>query len=92
MYTVNEKTTVVGVSELRSKWEKIKAAMKNSRVLVAHRNTPDAVLVPIHQFEEMEALLDRVEDYALAYQAHQREKHAKPSDYVSFEDALRKLK
>lgn len=89
MYTLAQNTTLVGVSELRSKWSRIVEAMKNSRVLVARRNAPEAVLIPIKQFEEMENTLDRLEDYALAFRAHEREKSSSPAEFVSLEDTIR---
>jgi hypothetical protein len=91
MYTVRENTTVVGVSELRTQWKKIRQAMRSQRVEVALRNKLEAVLVLPEQLDAIEKLLDRVEDYALAIQAFEREHASKGDKYHSLEDTLKKF-
>ncbi len=91
MFTVSENTTIVGVSEIRAQWQKIREAMLKGRVEVALRHKPEAVLLLKEQADAMDRLLDRVEDYALAIEAFQREQKARPEDYISLEDALKKL-
>lgn len=92
MFTVRENTTIVGVSELRSQWRKIQQILhKHGRVEVALRNKTEAVLLLKAQVEEMENLFDRLEDYALAIEAHQRDQKARSEDYIPLSDVLKKF-
>jgi hypothetical protein len=91
MFTVRANTTVVGISELRTQWKKIREAMRHGRVEVAMRNRPEAVLLLREQYDAMEQLFERLEDYALAIEALGREQTVKPGDYLSLEKALKKF-
>lgn len=91
MFTVRQNTTFVGVSELRTHWDKIREAMKTGRVVVGRRHRPDAVLLPVGQFEEMEEALDRLEDYVLAFKAREREAKSRPQDYLTLEEVRQRL-
>lgn len=92
MITVKEGTTLVGISELRTKADEILRAMERSTVVVERRNKPLAVLLPISRYEEMETLLDWVEDQILGHLALQRERSTPRKAYVPLEQALKRLK
>lgn len=85
--TLKENTTLVGVSELRTKIDEILAELKKRHVLIERRNKPVAMLLSIEEFEKLESLLEFVEDYGLAALAKQREGKGK---YLSLEEAKKK--
>jgi prevent-host-death family protein len=91
MYTVRENTTLVGVSELRNKIDKILEKARSHRIVIEKRNKPLAVLITIDEYELMEGLLDRIEDYELGRIAGEREKKSSMKDYITLEKALRKV-
>ena len=91
MFTIKEDTTLVGVSELRTRLEKIIEEARRHKVVIEKRNKPIAVIVAIDGYEAMEELLDRFEDYELANIARHREKGASKKDYIAIEDAFRKI-
>ena len=92
MYTFKEDTTFVGVSELRVNLDKIIDQSKKHKVLIGRRNKPVAVLMDIERFNHMEELLGEFEDYMLAWEAKKRMKTVKPSDFISLEEAKKRLK
>ena len=87
MLTVKEGTTLVGVSELRTKIDEILAQAKKHNVLIEKRNKPVAMLLSIEEFERLESLLEFIEDYGLAALAKQREGKGK---FLSLEEAKKK--
>ena len=92
MITIKEDTTLVGVSELRSGLEAILEESKKHKVLIGRRNKPIAVLIDIERYKEMEAVIELVEDFTLGFLAKERDKSSKSSDYITLEEALKKLK
>lgn len=91
MYTIREDTTLVGVSELRTKIEKILEEAKLHKIVIEKRNKPIAVLIAIEQYNAMEELLDSVEDLELGRMAKEREKRSSKKDYVSLGKALERF-
>ena len=91
MFTIKEDTTLVGVSELRTRLDTIIEEAKHCKVVIEKRNKPIAVIMSIDRYNAMEELLDKFEDYELAYLARQREKDASKKDYVALEAAFRKV-
>ena len=87
MITVREDTTIVGVSEMRTKMDEILRLAKKHRVIIEKRNKPVAALVDIEKYDEMEALLDALEDIALGYLARERDKTSGARDFVPIEEA-----
>lgn len=92
MITVKENTTIVGLSELRTKMDKILELAKNYKVLIERRNKPLAVLLDIDKYNEMEKILDALEDVALGYLAKEREAGSKSSNYIDIEKIEREIK
>lgn len=91
MHVLEEHTTLVGITELRTRLKEILEALKHSRVVLALRNTPLAVLVPIDRYRKIEALLEQVEDRALGYLAKERD-HVPDTDYLTLDVVEKKLK
>lgn len=91
MHTFEESSTLVGVSELRTRLAEILTLARKSKILLGRRHKPVAVILPIEKYEKMEALLDRVEDAVLGYLASARDKKTKEEDYDSLEEAERKV-
>ncbi|MEI8011869.1 MAG: type II toxin-antitoxin system prevent-host-death family antitoxin [Candidatus Omnitrophota bacterium] len=91
MITVSENTTLVGVSEMRTRMDDILEASRTGKVIIEKRHKPYAVLIDAARYARMEERLDILEDMALARLAIERERGAKPSDYVDIETALKGL-
>ena len=87
MITVKKDTTIVGVSEIRTKMDEILRLAKKHRVIIEKRNKPVAALVDIKQYDEMETLLDALEDVALGYLAKEREKTSAARDFIPIKEA-----
>lgn len=92
MIMVKEQTTLVGISELRTKADEILRAMQRSTVVLERRNRPLAVLLPIAKYEEMEAHLDWVEDRILGHWAKERGRKTPRKSYLSLEAVEKRLK
>ena len=89
MITVTENTTLVGVSEMRTKMDEILAISHKHMVIIEKRNKPLAVLIDAGQYAKMEKRLGVLEDFALAHLAKARERNSKRSDYIAIEAALK---
>ena len=85
MKVFNEKTTVVGVSELRN-IEKILKQAKGSKIIIEKRDKMLAVLLDFKKYQHMQQVLETLEDFALGTMAKERYKNSKPSDYIDIDD------
>lgn len=92
MFTVKADTTLVGISELRTNFDKVLEALTKHKVLLEKRNKPLAVIVPIEKYNEMEELIELIEDIGLGYIAKERDLKSKPGDYIDIKKAEKKLK
>ncbi len=92
MLMVKEATTLVGISELRTKLDEILRAMGRSTVVIERRHKPVAVLMPVEKYERMESLLDWIEDQALGFIAKERAKGTPRKAYLSSEELKRRLR
>lgn len=90
MHTIEEKTTVVGATELRTHMKEIQAALKGSKVVLEMRNKPFAVLVSLEHYQKMEEMMELLEDRALGYLTKKRDK-VKESQYLSLDSVEKKL-
>jgi len=84
--TFEEKTTLVGISELRTKMKEILKQAKENRVFIGKRNKLIAVLLDIEEYRKMEKVLEELEDFALGYLAHRREKISYKKQYLDIEE------
>ncbi len=82
MITVEENTTIVGVSELRTKLEEVLKASRHSKVIINQRNKPIAVLMDIDIYNKLDELLEEWSDQQLAREAKERMKKSRPSDFI----------
>lgn len=92
MYTIKEDTTLVGVSELRNRIDKVLEEARHHKVVIERRHKPVAVLIAIDQYNAMEEILDRIEDLELGRIAGEREKSSSNNDYISIEKAYKKIR
>lgn len=92
MFTVKEDTTLVGISELRTKFDQVLEALTKYKVLLERRHKPLAVIVPIEKYNHMEELVDLIEDTGLGYLARERDLKSKLGDYIEIDEAEKRLK
>lgn len=90
MHTVEENTTLVGITELRTKMREILKAMKDSKVVLEMRRKPFAVLLPLDRYKKMEEMLEILEDRVLGYIAKKRDL-IKEADYLSLEEVEKRF-
>jgi len=90
MFTVKEKTTLVGVAEIRKAMKDVLEVMKTDRVILTKRNKPVGVLIDYEEFKHMEDLLEALEDRVLGQAAADRADR-KDKKWISLEDAEKKL-
>ena len=91
MRRVKEDTTLVGLSEFRTRAEAIVKAAQREPVVVEKRHKPIAVLVPIAQYERTEEALDQIEDYILGLLAKEREQRSHRKDFLTLEELERRV-
>ena len=90
MITVEEKTTIVGVAELRKIIPEILEKVKSSKVILTRRNKPVGVIVDYEEYKKMEEIIDTFEDYVLGYLAKERAQR-KDKKWITLEEAERRL-
>ena len=82
MRRVEQDTTFVGISELRTQADEIIKVARKERVILEKRHKPVAVLVPIEQYD----VLDALEDYVLGLMAKERERRSPRRGYLTLEE------
>ena len=92
MFTVKEDTTLVGISELRTHFDRVLEAIGKSKVLLKKRNKPLAVIVPIDKFNRMEELIEMIEDAGLGYLAKGRDLKSKSTYYLDLDTVEKRVK
>jgi prevent-host-death family protein len=90
VHTLEENTTLVGITELRSKMGAVLKALKHSKVLLEIRNQPFAVLVSLEQYKKMEEMLEILEDKVLGYFISKRKK-TKEKSYLTLDEVEKKF-
>lgn len=90
MITVEEKTTLVGVTELRKVINEILEKLKSTKVILTRRNKPVAVLVDYGEFRQIEEIMEALEDYILGTLAKERAQR-KGKKVISLEEAEKRL-
>ncbi|PIV39221.1 MAG: hypothetical protein COS29_03680 [Candidatus Omnitrophica bacterium CG02_land_8_20_14_3_00__42_8] len=91
MVIVKEDSTLVGVSEFRTKADEIFNELKSRKVIIEKRNKPIAVLLSLKKYEEMEELFEWIEDNALGHLAKEREKALSKAKYLSLQEVSKKI-
>ena len=90
MFTVEEKTTIVGIAELREFTKEILEKLKSHKVILTRRNKPVGVLLDYEEFLRIEEIIDAFEDYVLGTLAQERAKR-KGKKFISLEEAEKKV-
>jgi len=90
MITVDERTTIVGVAELRKVMKEILEEIKKNRVVLTKRNKPVGVILDYQEFKKMEEFVDALEDYVLGSLAKERALR-RDKKVISLEEAEKKL-
>ncbi len=91
MRRVKSDTTLIGVSELRTRADEILKVAQQEPVIVEKRHKPMAVLIPIAEYERTEHVLDLLEETILGLLAKEREQRSKRKDYLTLEALERKV-
>ena len=91
MRRLKEDTTLVGVSEFRTKADEILKVAQREPVVVEKRHKPMAILMPITTYERTEAILDLLEDTVLGLLAKEREARYRSKRYLSLEELERRV-
>ena len=91
MRHVEQETTFVGISELRTRADEILNVARRGRVVVEKRHKPMVVLVPIEQYDRTQEVLEAIEDYVLGMLAKERERHSPRKSYLSLEELERRV-
>ena len=86
MITINEKASIAALSELRTKSEEILKQLATHKVILQKHNKPVAVMIAYKQYAVLEALLDKIEDYALGMAALERDKKTAAKDFVDIQE------
>jgi len=90
MITVEGKTTLVGVAELRKVTAEILKKIKSSKVILTKRNKPVGVILDYEEYQKIEDIMEALEDYILGSLAQERAKR-KDQKVISLEEAEKKL-
>ena len=90
MFTIEEKTTIVGVAELRKAITDILERVKSNKVILTRRNKPVGVIVDYEEYKKIEEIIDNFEDYILGHLAKERAQR-KVKKLVTLEEAEKKL-
>jgi prevent-host-death family protein len=90
MITVEGKTTLVGVAELRKVTAEILKKIKSNKVILTKRNKPVGVILDYEEYQKIEEIMEALEDYILGSLAQERAKR-KDKKVISLEEAEKKL-
>ncbi|MBI2981999.1 MAG: type II toxin-antitoxin system Phd/YefM family antitoxin [Deltaproteobacteria bacterium] len=89
MISVDEKTTLFGVTDLRTEMKQLLKALKHSRVVITERNTPRAVVLDYEDYQRMKDLVELAEEGIDAIEIESRRKKTKK--FLTHEQALKEL-
>lgn len=90
MINITDNIAMVGASELRKEMPKLAKEMKVKTIIVTKKGKPIAVLEDFDVYEEKKKVIDLFEDIVLGYQARERDKTGKDSDFIPEEEVLKK--
>ena len=90
MITVDEKTTIVGVAELRDQVGEVLKQLKKHKVILTRRNKPVGVLLDYDEYEKISRIEEEFEDLVLGLMAKERAQR-KGRKTVSLEEAEKKV-
>lgn len=90
MFTVDEKTTFVGITDLRVHAKRMLSLLKGSHVVITDRNTPRAVVLDYDQFNKMRDLIDMAEEELMAPVVLRRKMKSR-GHFLSHEEIVKKI-
>ena len=90
MITVDEKTIIVGVAELRDHVVEVLKQLKNHKVILTSRNKPVGVLIDYDEYEKISRIEEEFEDLVLSLVARERSKR-KGRKTITLEEAEKKV-
>jgi prevent-host-death family protein len=90
MITVEGKTTLVGVAELRKTTADILKKIKSNKVILTKRNKPVGVILDYEEYKKIEDIMEALEDYILGSLAQERARR-KDQKVISLEEAEKRL-
>ena len=90
MITIDEKTTIVGVAELRDQVANVLKQLKKHKVILTRRNKPVGVILDYDEYEKISRIEEDFEDLVLGLMAKERAQR-KGRKTVSLEEAEKKV-
>ena len=90
MITVDEKTTIVGVAELRDQVSEVLNQLKKHKVILTRRNKPVGVLLDYDEYEKISRIEEDFEDLVLSVMARERSQR-KRRKTITLENAEKKV-
>ncbi len=90
MITVDEKTTIVGVAELREEIVEVLKQLKKHKVILTRRNKPVGVLIDYNEYEKISLIEQEFEDLVLGLIARERAQR-KGRRTITLDDAEKKV-
>lgn len=90
MITVDEKTTIVGVAELRDRIVEVLKQLKKHKVILTRRNKPVGVLLDYDEYEKISRIEEEFEDLVLGLMAKERSRR-KGRKTVTIEEAGKRV-
>lgn len=91
MLAIDEHTTLIGLSELRTAAPKLLKFLQTHKVVLTKRNKPVGVVIEYEEFKKMAELIEMIEDTALGQIAMEREKRAKKGSYLTHDEMVRRV-
>ncbi|MDP2167747.1 MAG: type II toxin-antitoxin system Phd/YefM family antitoxin [Thermodesulfovibrionales bacterium] len=90
MITVDEKTAIVGVSELRGEISKVLKEIRKHHLILTKRNKPVGVIIGYDEYERIKKAEEELEDLTLGLIAKERA-GKKGKKTLTLEEAEKKL-
>lgn len=91
MIKVADDTALVGIAELRKEIPKLTKDVMIRKIIVLNRGKPVGVLESYAAYLEKEDILEKLEDLVLGNIAKQRFEASKKKDFITEEEAARRL-
>ncbi|MFA6024657.1 MAG: hypothetical protein WC777_05690 [Candidatus Gracilibacteria bacterium] len=90
MFILDDKTALIGTTDLRSRMAEVED-MQYEKMVVMKREKPIAVIMTFDQYKKNRDRTEELEDLILGYMAKERDEKSTKKDYISLEEAAKKL-
>lgn len=90
MFVLDDKTALIGTTDLRSRMAEVED-MQYEKMVVMKREKPIAVIMTFDQYKKNRDRTEELEDLVLGFMAKERDEKSTKKDYISLEDAAKKL-